>query len=109
MEDKKDLPTLLVIAETDKEDWVKLCSEYSSKFRVIQTTWDKISFSSYSDSKYPLVSISPNETPLYPSQKILINNIKPVLVLIRNLARYIGILFQILEIFYMDFIIQILL
>ncbi len=95
MEDKKDLPTLLVIAETDKEDWVKLCSEYSSKFRVIQTTWDKISFSSYSDSKYPLVSISPNETPLYPSQKILINNIKPVLVLIRNLARYIGIKLEI--------------
>ena len=90
MEGKKDLPTLLVIAGTNEEDWVKLCSEYSSKFRVIQTTWEKISFSSYSDSKYPMVSVHPNKRPLYPSQKELINNIKPELVLIRNLARYIG-------------------
>ena len=90
MEAKKDLPTLLVIAGTNEEDWVKLCSEYSSKFRVIQTTWEKICFSSYSDSKYPMVTVLPNKKPLYPSQKELINNIKPELVLIRNLARYIG-------------------
>ena len=32
------LPTLLVIASTNEEDWVQLCSEYSTKFRVIQTT-----------------------------------------------------------------------
>ena len=51
MEGKKDLPTLLVIAGTNEEDWVKLCEEYSSKFRVIQTTWEKINFSSSSDSK----------------------------------------------------------
>jgi len=49
---EKDLPTLLVI-QTNDEDWVKLCSEYSSKFKVIQTTWDKIFLSSYSDSQYP--------------------------------------------------------
>ena len=90
MEGKKDLPTLLVIVGTNEEDWVKLCEEYSSKFRVIQTTWEKINFSSYSDSKYPMVSVHPNKRPLYPSQKELINNIKPELVLIRNLARYIG-------------------
>ena len=65
----KDLPTLLVIASTSEEDWVQLCSEYSSKFRVIQTTWDKISLSSYSDTKYPMISIYPNQNPLYPSQK----------------------------------------
>ena len=86
----RDLPTLLVIASTEEEDWIQLCSEYSSKFRVIQTTWDKISLSSYSDSKYPMVSIYPNQNPLYPSQKTVINNIKPNLVLIRNLARYIS-------------------
>ena len=88
--EKKNLPTLLVIAGTSEEDWIKLCSEYSSKFRVIQTTWDKISLSSYSDSKYPMVSIYPNNNPLYPSQKIVINDIRPDLILIRNLARYIS-------------------
>ena len=87
---KKKLPTLLVIASTTEEDWVQLCSEYSSKFRVIQTTWDKISFSSYSDSKYPMVSIYPNQKPIYPSQKEIINDIRPDLLLIRNLARYIS-------------------
>ena len=86
----KDLPTLLVIASTSEEDWVQLCSEYSSKFRVIQTTWDKISLSSYSDTKYPMISIYPNQNPLYPSQKKIFNDIKPSLVLIRNLARYIS-------------------
>ena len=89
-EKKEDLPTLLVIASTTEEDWVKLCSKYSSKFKVIQTTWDKISFSSYSDSKYPVVSIYPNSNPLYPEQTEVINNIKPSLVLIRNLARYLS-------------------
>ena len=88
--EKTQLPTLLVIAGTSEEDWINLCSEYSSKFRVIQTTWDRISFSSYSDSKYPMVTIYPNSNPLYPSQKNTINNIKPDLVLIRNLARYIS-------------------
>ena len=97
-------PTLLVIASTNEENWVDLCSEYYSQFRVIQTTWDKISLSCYSDSKYPMVSVLPNKKPLYPSQKELINNIKPELVLIRNLARYIGAKLE-----YMDFIIQILL
>ena len=86
----KDLPTLLVIASTSEEDWIQLCSEYSSKFRVIQTTWDKVSLSSYSDSKYPMISIYPNQNPLYPSQKKIFNDIKPSLVLIRNLARYIS-------------------
>ena len=86
----KDLPTLLVIASTSEEDWIQLCSEYSSKFRVIQTTWDKVSLSSYSDSKYPMISIYPNQNPLYPSQKKVLNDIKPSLVLIRNLARYIS-------------------
>ena len=71
---EKDLPTLLVI-QTNDEDWVKLCSEYSSKFKVIQTTWDKIFLSSYSDSQYPMISIYPSDNPLYPSQKILINNL----------------------------------
>ena len=84
------LPTLLVIASTTEEDWVQLCSEYSSHFRVIQTTWDKISFSSYSDSKHPMVSIYPNNHPKYEDQKVIQNNIKPDLVLIRNLARYIS-------------------
>ena len=87
---KEKLPTLLVIASTTEEDWVKLCSEYSSHFRVIQTTWDKISLSSYSDSKYPMVSIHPNSNPLYPDQNETINDIKPELVLVRNLARYIS-------------------
>ena len=86
----KDLPTLLVIESTSEEDWIQLCSEYSSKFRVIQTTWDKVSLSSYSDSKYPMISIYPNQNPLYPSQKKVLNDIKPSLVLIRNLARYIS-------------------
>ena len=85
-----NLPTLLVIASTNEEDWIQLCSEYSSKFRVIQTTWDRITFSSYSDSKYPMVSVQPNKNPIYPSQKEAINNVKPDLLLIRNLARYIG-------------------
>ena len=88
--EKKNLPTLLVIASTTEEDWVQLCSEFSSKFRVIQTTWDRISLSSYSDSKYPMVSIYPNNDPLYPSQKIQIDDIRPDLLLIRNLARYIS-------------------
>ena len=87
---KEPLPTLLVIASTTEEDWVQLCSEYSSHFRVIQTTWDKISFSSYSDSKHPMVSIYPNNHPKYEDQKVIQNNIKPDLVLIRNLARYIS-------------------
>ena len=43
-EKKEDLPTLLVIASTTEEDWVKLCSKYSSKFKVIQTTWEKSPF-----------------------------------------------------------------
>ena len=89
IEDKK-LPTLLVIASTYEEDWVQLCSNYSSKFKVIQTTWDKISFSSYSDSKYPMVTIYPNDKPLYSSQKDTINDIRPSLLLIRNLARYLS-------------------
>ena len=87
---KNNLPTLLVIASTTEEDWVQLCSEYSSHFRVIQTTWDKIGFSSYSDSKYPMVSIHRNSHPIYPDQNEVQNNIKPDLVLIRNLARYIS-------------------
>ena len=90
LDNNKELPTLLVIAGTSEEDWVQLCSEYSSKFRVIQTTWENISFSSYSDSKYPTVTIYPNKNPLYPSQKIKVNDIKPDLLLIRNLARYIS-------------------
>ena len=76
------LPTLLVIASTDQEDWVHLCSEYSNKFRVIQTTWDKISLSCNSDSKYPMVTIYQNMDD--------IRDIKPDLILIRNLARYIS-------------------
>ena len=67
--EKTKLPTLLVIAGTSEEDWVQLCSEYSTKFRVIQTTWDRISFSSYSDSKHPMVTIYPNQKPIYPSKK----------------------------------------
>ena len=86
---EKDLPTLLVI-QTNDEDWIKLCSEYSSKFKVIQTTWDKIFLSSYSDLQYPVISIYPSDNPLYPSQKKVIENIKPDLLLIRNLVRYIS-------------------
>jgi len=86
---EKDLPTLLVI-QTNDEDWIKLCSEYSSKFKVIQTTWDKIFLSSYSDLQYPVISIYPSDNPLYPSQKKIIENIKPDLLLIRNLVRYIS-------------------
>ena len=89
-EKKENLPTLLVIASTTEEDWVHLCSEYSNYFRVIQTTWDRISFSSYSDSKYPIVTIYPNNNPIYPEQNKVLNNIKPDLILIRNLARYIS-------------------
>ena len=89
-EKKVNLPTLLVIASTTEEDWVHLCSEYSNHFRVIQTTWDKISFSSYSDSKYPIVTIYPNNNPIYQEQNKVLNNIKPDLILIRNLARYIS-------------------
>ena len=83
---EKDLPTLLVI-QTKDEDWVKLCSEYSSKFKVIQTTWDKIFLSSYSDLQYPMISIYDSDNP---SQKIIIDNIKPNLLLIRNLVRSIS-------------------
>jgi hypothetical protein len=86
---EKDLPTLLVI-QTKDEDWVKLCSEYSSKFKVIQTTWDKIFLSSYSDLQYPMISIYACDNPLYPSQKKMIDNIKPNLLLIRNLVRSIS-------------------
>ena len=86
---EKDLPILLVI-QTNDEDWIKLCSEYSSKFKVIQTTWDKIFLSSYSDLQYPVISIYPSDNPLYPSQKKVIENIKPDLLLIRNLVRYIS-------------------
>ena len=89
-DEKTKLPTLLVIAGTSEEDWVQLCSEYSTKFRVIQTTWDRISFSSYSDSKHPMVTIYPNQKPKYPSQKETINDIRPDLLLIRNLALYIS-------------------
>ena len=89
-DEKTKLPTLLVIAGTSEEDWVQLCSEYSTKFRVIQTTWDRISFSSYSDSKHPMVTIYPNQKPIYPSQKETINDIRPDLLLIRNLALYIS-------------------
>ena len=89
-EKKENLPTLLVIASTTEEDWIDLCSEYSNYFRVIQTTWDKISFSSYSDSKYPIVTIYPNNNPIYQEQKEIKSNIKPDLILIRNLARYIS-------------------
>ena len=87
---KNNLPTLLVIASTSEEDWVKLCSEYSEHFRVVQTTWDKISLSSYSDQKYPIISVYPNSNPLYPDQKLTQNNVNPSLVLIRNLARYLS-------------------
>ena len=87
---KNDLPTLLVIASTGEENWVKLCSEYSEHFRVIQTTWDKISLSSYSDQKYPVVTIYPNSNPLYPDQSLTQNNVNPSLVLVRNLARYLS-------------------
>ena len=83
---EKDLPTLLVI-QTKDEDWVKLCSEYSSKFKVIQTTWDRIFLSSYSDLKYPMISIYDSDNP---SKKNIIDNIKPSLLLIRNLVRSIS-------------------
>ena len=87
--DIKNLPTLLVI-QTNDEDWAKLCSEYSSKFQVIQTTWDKIYLSSYSDSKFPEITIYPSNNPIYPYQKKIIQNIKPNLILIRNLVRSIS-------------------
>ena len=88
---KKDhVPTLLVIASTNEENWVNLCSEYSNQFRVIQTTWDKISLSSYSDSKYPIVNVYQNVNPSNSEENDIKNNIKPDLVLIRNLARYIS-------------------
>ena len=85
-----NLPTLLVIASTQEEDWVQLCSEYSSKFQVIQTTWDRISLSSYSDSKYPVISIGPHKYSIIGENNETIRNVKPDLLLIRNLARYIG-------------------
>ena len=85
----KNLPTLLVI-QTNDEDWAKLCSEYSSKFQVIQTTWDKIYLSSYSDSNFPEITIYPSNNPIYPYQKKIIQNIKPNLILIRNLVRSIS-------------------
>ena len=87
---KQNLPTLLVIASTNAENWVDLCSEYSNQFRVIQTTWDKISLSSYSDSKYPIVNVYQNVNPSNSEENDIKNNIKPDLVLIRNLARYIS-------------------
>ena len=83
-------PTLLVIASTNKENWVDLCSEYYSQFRVIQTTWDKISLSCYSDSKYPMVTIYQSINPSNPEHDEIIRDIKPDLILIRNLARYIS-------------------
>ena len=87
---KNNLPTLLVIASTEEEDWVQLCSEYSSKFQVIQATWDRISLSSYSDSKYPEISINPNKYSNIGENNETIRDVKPDLLLIRNLARYIG-------------------
>ena len=87
---KNNLPTLLVIASTQEEDWVQLCSGYSSKFQVIQTTWDRISLSSYSDSKYPVISIYPNKYSIIGENNETIRDVKPDLLLIRNLARYIG-------------------
>ena len=87
---KEKLPTLLVIASTNEENWVNLCSEYSNQFRVIQTTWDKISLSSYSDSKYPIVTIYQSINPLNREEDDIKRDIKPDLVLIRNLARYIS-------------------
>ena len=83
-------PTLLVIASTNEENWVDLCSEYYSQFRVIQTTWDKISLSCYSDSKYPMVTIYQSINPSNPEHDVIIRDIKPDLILIRNLARYIS-------------------
>ena len=83
-------PTLLVIASTNEENWVDLCSEYYSQFRVIQTTWDKISLSCYSDSKYPMVTIYQSINPSNPEHDEIIRDIKPDLILIRNLARYIS-------------------
>ena len=77
-----NLPTLLVIASSNEEDWVTLCSEYSTKFRVIQTTWDKISLSCYSDKKYPMVTIYQNMDD--------IRDVKPDLILVRNFARYVS-------------------
>ena len=87
---KEHFPTLLVIASTEDENWVNLCSEYSNQFRVIQTTWDKISLSSYSDSKYPIVTIYQSINPLNREEDDIKRDIKPDLVLIRNLARYIS-------------------
>ena len=87
---KEHVPTLLVIASKNEENWVNLCSEYSNQFRVIQTTWDKISLSSYSDSKYPIVNVYQNVNPSNSEENDIKNNIKPDLVLIRNLARYIS-------------------
>jgi hypothetical protein len=84
---KNNLPTLLVIASTQEEDWVQLCSEYSSKFQVIQTTWDRISLSSYSDSKYPVISINPNKYSIIGENNETIKDVKPDLLLIRNLAK----------------------
>ena len=87
---KNNLPTLLVIASIQEEDWAQLCSGYSSKFQVIQTTWDRISLSSYSDSKYPVISIHPNKYSIIGENNETIRNVRPDLLLIRNLARYIG-------------------
>ena len=87
---KNNLPTLLVIASSQEEDWVQLCSEYLSKFQVIQTTWDRISLSSYSDSKYPVISINPNKYSFIGENNEAISDVKPDLLLIRNFARYIG-------------------
>ena len=87
---KEHVPTLLVIASKNEENWVNLCSEYSNQFRVIQTTWDKISLSSYSDSKYPIVNVYQNVNPSNSQENDIKNDIKPDLILIRNLARYIS-------------------
>ena len=84
MSKNDSLPTLLVIASTRDEDWVNICSKYSSKFRVIQATWDEIFLTSYSDQKFPVVEIHPSNS------KGIISNISPSLVLVRNLARYIS-------------------
>lgn len=85
--EERDLPTLLVIAGKSEENWNILCSQYSTKFRVIQTTWDKISLNSYSDSKYPIISVLENDNS---KEKKIINNIRPSLLLIRNLVISIG-------------------
>jgi hypothetical protein len=46
--------------------------------------------SSYSDSKYPVISIGSNKYSIIGDKNVTIRNVKPELLLIRNLARYIG-------------------